>query len=187
VVVAPVTVPPRVIVAMLPPLVIAPIDRVHHRCGRGYRMYRAEWDSVRNSADCQRSNQRRHQRQYLAHLSFPCVATNVLGHRVRFMEARWRKRGDDDRQWSSDDGCRVRGSTVAGMWSLVPRRKLWVIQGMLVGSGSPDGTANCALVTRITIKSCAAHRCAAAGLDGDTHGQEVCIGAVNDAIGSSPQ
>lgn len=31
----------------------------------------------------------------------------------------------------------------------------------------------------------AAHRCAAAGLDGDTHGQVVCIGAVNDAVGSS--
>src|SRR5262245_35501651 len=34
---------------------------------------------------------------------------------------------------------------------LVPRRKLWVIQGMLVSSASPDGTANCGLATRITV------------------------------------
>jgi hypothetical protein len=71
---------------------------------------------------------------------------------------------------------------------MVPRRKLWVVQGMLAGSGSPGGTANSALATRITVKSCACGApLRAAGLDGDTHGQEVCIGAVNDAIGSSPQ
>jgi hypothetical protein len=38
---------------------------------------------------------------------------------------------------------------------LVPLRKLWVVEGMLVGSASPDGTANCALATRIAVKSCA--------------------------------
>jgi hypothetical protein len=38
---------------------------------------------------------------------------------------------------------------------MVPQRKLWVIQSVSVGSGSPDGTANCALATRITVKSCA--------------------------------
>jgi len=32
-----------------------------------------------------------------------------------------------------------------------------------------------------------AHRFAAAGLDRDTHGREFCIGAINDAIGSSPR
>jgi hypothetical protein len=49
----------------------------------------------------------------------------------------------------------------AGVWRRnkfkysVPRRKLWVIQGMLVGSASPDGTVNCAMATRIAVKSCA--------------------------------
>jgi hypothetical protein len=33
----------------------------------------------------------------------------------------------------------------------------------------------------------AAHRCAAVGLDRDAHGREFCIGAVNDAVGSSPR
>lgn len=42
-----------------------------------------------------------------------------------------------------------------GIDFMVPRRKLWVVQGMLVGSGSPDDTANCALAMRITVKSCA--------------------------------
>jgi hypothetical protein len=37
----------------------------------------------------------------------------------------------------------------------VPRRKLWVIQGMLVGSASPDGRVNCASAKRIAVKPCA--------------------------------
>ena len=60
--------------------------------------------------------------------------------------------------------------------------------GVLVGGASPDGTANFASAMRIAVKPCAsAHRFAAAGLDRDTHGREFCIGAVNDAIGSSPR
>jgi hypothetical protein len=35
---------------------------------------------------------------------------------------------------------------------LVPRRKLWVVQGALIGSAAPDGRAKCASATRIAVK-----------------------------------
>ena len=49
----------------------------------------------------------------------------------------------------------VRPSNPGGQKFLVPRRKLWVIQGMLVGSASPDGRVNCASAKRIAVKPCA--------------------------------
>jgi hypothetical protein len=87
---------------------------------------------------------------------------------------------------------------------MVPRRKLWVVQGT-IGSDARrrwlQRRSGFGLVTPhrrarpIVPRPCgspsspapSAHRYAAAGLDRDTPGREFCIGAVNDAIGSSPR
>jgi hypothetical protein len=87
----------------------------------------------------------------------------------------------------------------------VPRRKLWVVLGNIesdvaaaVGSNDVAGFGRWSLTgrqdqfclghgDRRQALHLAAHRFAAAGLDRDTHGREFCIGAINDAIGSSPR
>ena len=57
--------------------------------------------------------------------------------------------------WAGIGGV-IYGTSIATLTKkMVPRRELWVVQGMLVGSASRDGTANCALATRIAVKSCA--------------------------------
>jgi len=88
---------------------------------------------------------------------------------------------------------------------MVPRRKLWVVLGNIesdvaaaVGSNDVAGFGRWSLTgrqdqfclghgDRRQALHLAAHRFAAAGLDRDTHGREFCIGAINDAIGSSPR
>src|SRR3954452_14215356 len=59
----------------------------------------------------------------------------------------------------------------SGFWLVTPHRTARPIVPRPCGSPSSPAPA--------------AHRCAATGLDRDTPGREFCIGAVNDAIGSS--
>ena len=89
-----------------------------------------------------------------------------------------------------------------GPQHMVPRRKLWVVQGITgpdarrrwlqrrsgFGLVTPHRTARPILSRPWRSPSSpapAAHRFAAAGLDRDTPGRAFCIGAVNDAIGLS--
>jgi len=97
------------------------------------------------------------------------------------------------------------GSEAFTLKIMVPRRKLWVVLGNIesdvaaaVGSNDVAGFGRWSLTgrqdqfclghgDRRQALHLAAHRFAAAGLDRDTHGREFCIGAINDAIGSSPR
>ena len=68
----------------------------------------------------------------------------------------WHESGPNGLRPAGEQHARkVRRSVGIVFQHLVPQRKLWVIQSVSVGSGSPDDTANCALATRITVKSCA--------------------------------